>query len=233
MKIGAIVSAAGASRRMGTEKSKLYLEIQGKMVLAHTLESIFALKDLAQVVIVIRPEDEVYARACIPKNTRIPWRFVAGGDSREASTANGLAALSEDLDGIITHDGARPFAPLRVFEACIQALREGRNAITVVPCKDTMKFVGADGRVEATPDRSRLFAVQTPQAFLAEELHAAYDYWRQASPPVTDDAGLVEAIGKTVYTVLGDYGNIKITTREDLTYGEQLIQARASHWDGL
>lgn len=233
MKIGAIVSAAGASRRMGTEKSKLYLDIQGKMVLARTLETIFAIEDLSEVVIVIRPEDEHFAKACIPKDTTLPWRFTAGGDSREASTANGLAALSDDLDGIITHDGARPFAPLGAFEACIQALKQGRNAITVVPCKDTMKFVDPDGKVSGTPDRSSLFAVQTPQAFLAKDLRTAYDYWKQASPPVTDDAGLVEAIGKKVYTVQGDYGNIKITTKEDLTYGERLIQARASNWNGL
>lgn len=233
MKIGMIVTAAGASRRMGSEISKLFLDIGGKKVLQRTLERVFELKEIAELIIVIRPEDEALARVCIPKSVAIPWRFVEGGSSREASTANGLAALSPDIEGVITHDGARPFAPLTAFEACIDALKKGKNVISVVACKDTMKFVDKDGKVVGTPERSQLFSVQTPQAFIAHDLHSAYAFWEKTSASVTDDAGLVEAIGKEVHVIDGDYSNIKITTKEDLAYGASLIQTLDAHRDRL
>ena len=153
------------------------------------------------------------------RRSRHVW-FVEGGATRSASVRNGLASVPEDASVILVHDGARPFASLDLFDRVIDAVRAGADgAIPGVAVTDTIKRVRADGTLTATVDRSDLRAVQTPQAFRAGALRAAYI----DSNGATDDAAVVEASGGRVVVVEGDPENRKITTPADLEWARQKV----------
>jgi 2-C-methyl-D-erythritol 4-phosphate cytidylyltransferase len=146
---------------------------------------------------------------------------VAGGETRSASVRAGLAAVPDEAEVICVHDAARPLADAGVYQRVIDAIREGADgAVPAVPVSDTIKVVGADGVIVATPDRAMLVAVQTPQAFRAEVLRAAH----AAGGEATDDATLVEAMGGRVVTVPGDPRNRKITDRSDLDWANEQVE---------
>ena len=148
----------------------------------------------------------------IPKGVQV--RSVAGGATRSASVARGLAALSSGIGIVLVHDAARALAPVEVFDRVVAHVRAGHSAvIPVLPVADTIKAVDPLGRVRQTLERSTLRAVQTPQGFLRETLEHAH-----AVPggEITDDAGMVERLGGTVSTVPGDPAALKITTAHDL-----------------
>jgi 2-C-methyl-D-erythritol 4-phosphate cytidylyltransferase len=151
---------------------------------------------------------------------------VAGGASRSESVRNGLDQVPADADIVCVHDAARPFASVQLFEYVIAAVRAGADAaIPAVPVTDTIKVVATDGsgRVESTPERSTLVAVQTPQAFRASALrnaHAEGDNRIDA----TDDAMLVEHAGGVVVVVAGEQRNRKITTPEDLEWARREVE---------
>ena len=147
---------------------------------------------------------------------------VAGGTSRSASVRAGLHALPPDAVAVAVHDAARPLAPAEVWDRVLAAVADGADAaVPVVPVTDTVKQVGADGSAR-TLDRSRLVAVQTPQAFRTAVLRAAHD----GEPEATDDAGLVEAAGGQVVLVAGDPTNLKITAPTDLLVAAALLAGR-------
>lgn len=140
---------------------------------------------------------------------------VAGGATRSASVRRGLAAVPDDAAIICVHDAARPFASAGLFAEVVGAVRRGADgAVPGIPVTDTIKQVDDDGRVVATPPRSKLVAVQTPQAFRADVLRDAH----RGEPEGSDDAALVEAIGATVVVVAGEPGNRKLTSPEDLEW---------------
>ena len=145
---------------------------------------------------------------------------VCGGATRSDSVRCGLAAVPGDAEVIVVHDGARPFASLRLYEAVIAAVRAGADgAVPGVPVTDTIKVVDDDGAVVATPDRAHLVAVQTPQAFAAARLRAAHD----GAPHGTDDAALVEAAGGRVVVVAGEADNRKLTVPDDLDWARARV----------
>jgi 2-C-methyl-D-erythritol 4-phosphate cytidylyltransferase len=132
----------------------------------------------------------------------------------------GLAAVPEEVDVIVVHDGARPFATTDLYRAVIGAVREGADgAVPGVPVTDTIKIVDGARNVVTTPDRAHLVAVQTPQAFAAARLRAAH----QGAPQGTDDAALVEAIGGRVVVVDGEADNRKLTVPEDLAWARRRV----------
>ena len=144
---------------------------------------------------------------------------VAGGATRQASVAAGLAALPPDVDAVLVHDVARAFVPAEVIDRVVAALRDGADAVIPTrPVTDTIKRVDAGGRVIETVDRSTLVAVQTPQGFRRDVLFAAHT--AGAATRVTDDAGLVEAFGGTVVAVDGADEAFKITRPWDLLLAE-------------
>jgi 2-C-methyl-D-erythritol 4-phosphate cytidylyltransferase len=146
--------------------------------------------------------------------------FVAGGATRSASVRNGLASVPEDASIVLVHDGARPFATAALFDRVIDMVRNGADgAIPGVAVTDTIKRVDAQGTITATVDRSDLRAVQTPQAFRAEALRAAYIHGSDA----TDDAAVVESAGGRVVVVDGETDNRKITTPADLEWARQRV----------
>lgn len=147
---------------------------------------------------------------------------VAGGSTRSASVRAGLARVPVDVDIVCVHDAARPLATPQLFEAVVGAVRGGADAaVPAVPVTDTIKVVDEAGFVVDTPDRSRLVAVQTPQAFRAAVLRRAHE----AEAEGTDDAALVERAGGVVATIAGEALNRKITTQEDLEWARRCLAA--------
>lgn len=222
-----ILLAAGASARMNGH-DKLWVELDGAPVIAHSLRTLARLPRLERIV-VVAPADKHPHIAALAHGLPVPVRAVEGGDTRQASVAAGLdAAMHPDIDGpefILVHDAARPLVTLELAARVLADARRNGAAIPVIAVADTIKHVTADGGVDRTLDRASLRAVQTPQAFAAPLLQRAH---RAATPgaPATDDAALLEAQGIPVHTVEGDPANLKLTTPTDLILARALLQSR-------
>ena len=210
--VTAIIVAAGASRRMGFDKLSYRLP-DGRTVLETSCALFAAHPAVDELVLVAggnRPQCEAIAAAC-PK----PCTVVQGGATRADSVRSGLAAAKGQLVAI--HDAARPFASAEIITAALQAAAESGAAAPAVPVKDTIKVADQDGKVVATPDRATLYAVQTPQCFdRALYLQALEAVSGEKASLVTDDCSLFELAGLPVTLTVGDYANLKITTKEDL-----------------
>jgi 2-C-methyl-D-erythritol 4-phosphate cytidylyltransferase len=210
----AIVPAGGRGRRMG-DSPKQYLLLEGRPVLLRALEPLLAHPEIGAVVVALPPEDvddpPAWLAALAPR-----VRLVAGGAERGDSVRQALAAVPAGCELIVVHDGARPLLPAAVLERTLRAAATGVGAVAVLPLADTIKEVDGAGRIVATPDRTRLRAAQTPQAFPAELLREAHRRAVADGVAATDDAALVERIGGTVVAVEGAPENLKVTTQEDL-----------------
>jgi 2-C-methyl-D-erythritol 4-phosphate cytidylyltransferase len=212
MRIAAILVAAGAGQRLGAELPKAFCTVRGRTLLSYA-HARFAGHLAVGPVIVVAPADRLEHAAALTGAA-----VVAGGLTRQESVAAGLAALPADVDAVLVHDVARAFVPAEVIDRVVAALRDGADAVIPTrPVTDTIKRVDAGGRVVETIDRSTLVAVQTPQGFRRDVLVAAH----AAGPAgVTDDAGLVEALGGTVVAVDGADEAFKITRPWDLLLAE-------------
>lgn len=201
--------AGGSGRRFGGPKQ--FLQLAGRPVAAW---SVTAARSVADGVVLVVPGDGPAAPATGAD------RVVAGGATRTESVRAGLAAVPDDATIIVIHDAARPLATGALFAAVVDLVRAGGTdgAIPVVPVTDTLKRVDG-GTVLATVDRNGLVAVQTPQAFVAATLRAAH----RSADEATDDAALVERLGATVRTVMGEPHNVKLTRTEDLDVAEALM----------
>ena len=230
MKVIALVPAAGMGKRMGAEINKQYLLLAGKPILAHTLQ-VFENAPFVDDVYVIIPAAEIpFCREQVVERyglTKVR-RIVAGGAERQHSVMNGLQALdgSGDDDVVLIHDGVRPFVPPRVLERAAEVARRHDGALVAVPAKDTIKVV-VDGIIKGTPPREELWLAQTPQAFRYPVIRAAHEIAAAENYLGTDDASLVERMGKDIHVVVGDYRNIKITTPEDLILAEAFLREAA------
>ena len=210
---GAVIAAAGSSSRMGG-RDKLAEPLDGIPVILRTLAAVEAVPEIREIVVVTR-EDRVEEYRRLLGQCSWLRAVVPGGSTRQESVRNGVRALSPDCTLAAIHDGARPLVTPEVFARCIEAARSCGAATAAVPVKDTIKLADEVGRVLDTPDRSRLWAVQTPQIFDRERyLRAAEEAERQGLS-CTDDCQLFEAMGWEVQLVMGDYRNLKLTTPED------------------
>lgn len=226
MRVTALIPAAGMGKRMAAGINKQYLALGGKPILAHTLE-IFETAPFVDDVVVIVPEEEIsYCRENVIDAFGFikARRIVAGGKERQESVSNGLLAVSELSrdDVVIIHDGVRPFVPLEVLRQSVEIARMHDGALAAVPVKDTVKKV-VDGLVTETPERSNIWLAQTPQTFRYGIILDAHQRAQAESFLGTDDASLLERIGKKVFVVTGNYRNIKITTPEDLILAEAFL----------
>lgn len=222
--VSVIFPAAGAGRRMKADRNKVFLELSGVPILLRTLRRFSAVPAVAELIVVVAKDEVAFVEEMLEKAQDLkPWRVAQGGAERQYSIANGMAHLAADADVVLVHDAARPLVSLAAIEAVISAAREKGAAIAAVRAKNTIKVVGEDGRVEATPSRASLWEVQTPQGFRREILQRAYEKAAQDGFLGTDDASLVERIGEAVFVVESDYGNLKITTPEDLWMAEALL----------
>ncbi len=209
----AVVVAAGSGSRFGAAKQ--FADLAGRTVLEWSL--VTARQACGGVVLVLPPGHAVDPAAVWDADVEVP-----GGATRSASVRAGLSAVPDDAEIIAVHDSARPLARLELWRAVIDAVAAGADAaIPATPVTDTVKEIGPGGHL-VTLDRSRLVAVQTPQAFRAEVLRRAH----LAATDATDDAALVEAIGGRVVVVDGPPDNLKVTSAADLIVAAALMEAR-------
>jgi 2-C-methyl-D-erythritol 4-phosphate cytidylyltransferase len=228
MRTAAIVPAAGSGNRMGRELSKQYLSLGGTPLLVHAL-NVFERCPLVDALIVVVPPpdvDSVRTELLPPWNLKKLAGIIPGGKERQDSVRAGIEALDRETGLVVIHDAVRPFITVGLIENCIRAAAEEGAATVGVPVKDTVKEVAADGRVMRTCDRNLLWLTQTPQAFRRDIIENAHRVAVRDGYRGTDDTSLVERLGIAVRMILGDYGNIKITTPEDLVIAEALVAKR-------
>lgn len=234
VKTTAILLAAGGGRRMGGSVKKQYLLLAGKPIISYSLQ-VFQESFIDEIILAAAPGDVDYCRQEIVEKygfTKVR-HIVEGGKERYHSVANCLRQL-EDCDYVFIHDGARPLVSEEILQRAYQEVLACDACVVGMPVKDTIKIANEKGYIAATPDRSRLWMVQTPQVFRCELIRAAYgelllkeEEILQKETAVTDDAMVVEMLlNHPVKLVEGSYENIKVTTPEDLKIAETFIENR-------
>lgn len=221
-----IVLAAGSGKRMNSSRQKQFLEVNGKPLIYYALKA-FEESSADRVILVTGAEKVEYCRREIVERYGFAkvWAVVAGGSERYHSVYNGLRA-AEGSDYVMIHDGARPMVTPEMVNHLIEEVKQHKACISGMPAKDTIKMTDADGIVESTPDRSRLWTVHTPQAFAYSLICRAHERFREDGCPagITDDGMLVENYtDHPVRMVPGSYANMKVTTPEDLLLAEILL----------
>jgi len=220
----AILVAAGQGTRMGPGVDKLFLEVAGRPVIAHIWERFDGAPCIDEIVVVVRDGMEsAFEDLGRKSGFRKPARFVIGGPERQDSVWNGLQAIRADADLVAIQDAARPCTPLEVIEATLAAARELGAAVAAQRITDTIKESDEGDQVARTVDRSRLWAVQTPQSFRVEVIRSALAEVRRRGLLVTDDTAACELIGQPVRLVETHAPNPKVTVPADLPYVELVL----------
>lgn len=221
-KVGAIIVAAGESRRMG-DVDKILTLLGDKPILAQVIGIFEACELIHQIVVVLSKANIGLGRDMAEEEG---WSKVSGiypgGPRRQDSVASGLKGL-EGCQWVVIHDAARPLVTEQLIHRGLTWARATGAAVAAVPVTDTIKAVGEDMLVRETLPRSELWVVQTPQVFRFDIIARAY---KEIKTEVTDDAQLVEKLGCPVKVYMGAYDNIKITTQGDLVIAEALWQER-------
>jgi 2-C-methyl-D-erythritol 4-phosphate cytidylyltransferase len=223
--ITAIIVAAGKGTRMGPNIDKVFLEIAGKPVVAHTWQRFAQAKCIDEIILVVRDGMQSAFQELAEKfSLKKPFRLVAGGKERQDSVWNGLEAVSPGIEIVAIQDAARPCTNEALIEATIAAARETGAAVAAQAITDTIKE-SADGKViDRTLDRSRLWSVQTPQTFRLQVIKRALAEVRNRGLLVTDDTAACDLIGQPVRLVVTAQPNPKVTRPEDLPYISVLLQ---------
>ena len=222
----AIIVAAGKGTRMGPGADKLFLELHGRPVIAHTWKAFDQAKCIDEIIIVVRDGTQsAFTELAGKCEFKKKFVLVAGGTERQDSVWNGLAALSPTSGIVAIQDGARPCTSESLIAATIEAARETGAAVAAQPMTDTIKESDDGQLIERTLDRSRLWAVQTPQTFRVEIIRRALSEVRREGVVVTDDTAACELIGQAVRLVAGKGPNPKVTRPEDLPYIEMLLKS--------
>jgi len=224
----AVIPAAGSGIRMESKKAKQFLSLDGKPVLALTLEPFQECRGVAAVILVVPPDDVAYCKKEIVEKfglTKVE-KIVRGGKRRQDSVRLGLEAAEGNYDLVLIHDGVRPLIKKGLIERVIKEAMTHRAVITALPAKETVKEVNDLRHVVKTYDREKVWMVQTPQAFRYRDILKAHQMalkegWEEA----TDDALLVERSGVTVKVVEGSEKNIKVTTPYDLKVARFLLRS--------
>jgi 2-C-methyl-D-erythritol 4-phosphate cytidylyltransferase len=215
----ALLVAAGSGERLGASRPKAFVVLGGRPMLEHSLEALRSVGEIDRIVVALPPGEPA------PEGTL----GVPGGATRSASVRAALeAAAPEDDEAVVVHDAARPLAEPELFTRTLAALDEHHadGAIAAAPVTDTVKEAGQGHVVERTLERSRLWAVQTPQAFRAGALAAALNVGDDVLAQATDDAWLVERAGGRIVVVPSTPANLKVTTPVDLRLAELLLAER-------
>ena len=221
----AVIAAGGSSSRMQGE-NKLFLRICGVPVIAHTLEAFQNCALIDEIIVSAREEDIIeIADMCKEYDIKKAVKIVRGGKNRTESVMNGIYEVSGLSKFVAIHDGARPLVTEDVIKGAITLAYKTGAAAPCVPVKDTIKVLDADV-ITATPDRSKLFSVQTPQVFDIELIKGALTKAISEGAELTDDCAAAERIGMVVHASPGDHANIKITTPEDIIVANALLISR-------
>ncbi len=224
MKIAAIIVAAGSGKRMNSRKPKQFLALAGKPVLWHTLQQFTKSRIFSEIVLVINRDSLQYCRQNIIKKYKFNQvKLVVGGKERQDSVYQGLKNLSP-CEYVAVHDGVRCLVTEKINRKTVQAAVKYQAAIAAVPVKDTIKTGNRNAFVTKTIDRQNLWSIQTPQVFKYELIMKAYVQAYKQKFYGTDDASLVERLGRKVKLVMASYNNIKITTAIDFSIAENVIR---------
>ena len=221
----AIIVAAGRGTRMGGRVSKQYLPLGGVPILGRTLQVFTESGLFDEVILAVADTDMAYCRRQFLEGygAKPVIRIVAGGRNRQESVYNGLeACCGQDDDVVLIHDGVRPFVTQAFLTLCLESVRGHDACIAAVPACDTLKQVGSDGRITQTLRRDAVWLAQTPQGFRLGLIRSAHRQARHEGFLGTDDAQLVERLGRAVAVVPGSRTNIKITTPDDLRLAESI-----------
>lgn len=225
----AIVLSAGQGKRMGTAVQKQYIELEGKPIVAHALEVFQRSEVIDEILLVVGKGQEAYCKKEIIEKYHLDKvrKVVEGGAERYHSVYCGLKKVRKD-GYVFIHDGARPFVTEEILQKSYQAVCEYPACVVGMPVKDTIKIADESGFSNETPERNKVWQIQTPQVFEVKLIHDAYEtLLRSEQTKVTDDAMVVETVlGMKVKLVEGSYENIKITTPEDLEIAEVFLKRR-------
>ena len=228
-KISAIILAAGRGSRMKREVHKQYLLMDNKPVIYYSLKA-FEESSVDEIILVAGQDEEEYCRKEIIEKYqfRKVKAIVSGGKERYHSVYNGLCGVNRS-EYVLIHDGARPFITVDVIEKNIAAVKQENACVTAVPSKDTIKIADSSGYIKETPDRNKVWIIQTPQTFRTDIIKSAYEkIIHSGCAGITDDAMVLETVSKQpVKLIHGDYKNIKITTPDDLLVGEMFLREEA------
>ena len=227
MKTKAILLSAGKGTRMNQSVSKQYLMLGNQTILSYSLEQ-FQKSSIDEIILVTAQEDMEYVKnnIIIPHKIDKVTKIVAGGQERYLSVYQGLLA-AQNCDYVMIHDGARPFLTIDIIEDSIRAVQKYQACAVGVPLKDSIKKLGREGYIVENIERTDVWQVQTPQCFSYPLILGAYEKLLQSDIKPTDDTAVVEYFTEVkVKMLMGSYENIKITTLDDLDYGEYLIKKR-------
>ena len=224
---GVVIVAAGTGSRMNMGINKQFIKLEGKEIIAYTIEKFYNNSNIEDIVVVVKEdESEFFKKEILDKYNFKNVKIAYGGKERQDSVYNGLKLLDEKCDVVLIHDGARPFVSDKIIDKSIEEAKEHKAIVVGVPVKDTIKVIDNDKNIVDTPNRSVLWAVQTPQTFDYNILIDAYKDAFKNKFYGTDDAMLVERIGYKFKMLEGSYNNIKITTQEDLNIGSQILRVQ-------
>jgi 2-C-methyl-D-erythritol 4-phosphate cytidylyltransferase len=209
----------------------VYLPIGGRAVLLRTLDQFSRAKTVKNIIVVIAKQDFERCQSLLSNDPRAgaqSWILQTGGSSRQKSVARGLERLPSECDVVIIHDGARPFVSPELIDRVVETVPARKAVVVGVRVRDTIKVVCENRQILSTPGRDCLWEIQTPQAFERSLIVEAHQAAQRNDQDATDDASLVERLGKPVYLIEGDRSNIKITLPEDLLFAKALVAGDAS-----
>ena len=217
-----LIAAAGSGSRMGADRNKLLLKIAGRTILEWTLQAAFASKSITWIGIIGQPKDKSSICSIIQDSLKsVEW--INGGSTRQQSVQCGLAALPDDAQSVLIHDGARCLVNPFVFDDIAKIVSDGQAVIAASRVTDTIKKVDKNGEIIDSPPRSDLWSAQTPQAFPVDKLKHAHSEAVAKQWSVTDDSSLFERLGFPVKIYDAGPSNIKVTTPFDLVIAESLL----------
>ena len=227
LRAAAVIAAGGTGTRMNAGIPKQFLEIAGKPVLLHTVESILSIKEITQIVIAL-PAEHVAAASAILQRLPAPAEIkcVAGGPNRQESVRIGVSHIAPDPDVIMVHDAVRPVCDRDLMVRVLDAAWKKGAAVPGLPATETIQRVSRTGRVLSTPPREELYGIQTPQAFHAGILRSALEEAHKSGFLGTDESSVVRWAGHPVVVVPGSPDNIKITRPIDLQIAGILISRK-------
>ncbi len=222
-----LIPAAGSGRRMGSNRNKLLLQVRSRPIIAWTLLAAQASDEISWIGIISQPIDwQDFKQIIADLQLTKPVELIQGGSTRQESVYNGLQSLPANAKQVLIHDGARCLATPDLLNRCAEAIRQCPGLIAAVPVKDTIKVVDENGIIQSTPDRSQLWAAQTPQGFDVKLLKQCHAEGVAQGWEVTDDAALFEKCGYQVQIVPGEETNLKVTTPQDLAIAEFIFKTR-------
>ena len=226
----AVVPAAGLGTRMGGNTPKQYLTLGNLPLLVYSLQVFQQLEEICEVILSVPASDQEYCWREIVKPFGLEKvaKVVAGGARRQDSVRNGLAAISDRPDGVLVHDGVRPFIEQGMVRNVIECAGKTGAAVVAMPIHDTVKRVDASKIIQETLKREELWQIQTPQVFRYDWLVEAHQQAQQHQWDVTDDAALIERMGYPVSVVEGSCFNIKVTKPDDLVFGKAILETIGS-----